>query len=124
MCSQQLLDSLVGVIHKLQRLLCNTCSIGILVLGARLQVVPSTVRLNCVVLLQNSMYGWSEFLKEMKGFYQVGGSTAEWAEGAPELHCSGTACHVALSLFPSLCHTLFHSLAPNITQGSTCSVLI
>jgi hypothetical protein len=24
--------------------------------------------------VQNSMYGWSEFLKEMKGFYQVGHS--------------------------------------------------
>jgi len=25
----------------------------------------------CLLLVQNSMYGWSEFLKEMKGYYQV-----------------------------------------------------
>lgn len=25
-----------------------------------------------LALPQNSMYGWSEFLREMKGFYQVG----------------------------------------------------
>jgi hypothetical protein len=38
----------------------------------------ATHTLPCCV--QNSMYGWSEFLKEMKGFYQVSHSMTHAAQ--------------------------------------------
>lgn len=46
--------------------------LSLLLLPLRLVLLPPLLLL--LLLLQNAMYGWSEFLREMKGFYQASSS--------------------------------------------------